>query len=401
MLYTSDDFEKYEEILSRNVLDVNSVPQKKSLGNILLTGATGFLGVHILDAFMREESGTVYCLVRGGEEKLKETLHYYFDSKYDDEIGQRIIPVVGDITNELLSNNIPNDVQTVIHTAATVKHYGSYQYFHEVNVQGTKNVIAYAERVGAKLIHISTISVSGNSFADAFTVYRSEEEKHFDEQSLYIGQELDNVYVRSKFEAEMAVLDAILEGLNAKIVRVGNLTNRASDFKFQPNYAQNAFLTRIKAALEFGQMPEYLIPLYAEFSPIDETAEGVIRIAQYAEKQNVFHLNSNKPIYFDRLLEVLKKLGIPMKVVSGEQFSKVLQEYAKHSETEHIYEAFQNDMDENSNLVYDSNIRIINDFTVQFLKNVGFEWSQIDYAYIKGYVEYFRNLGYLEVQNEE
>ena len=401
VLYTSDDFEKYEEILSRNVLDVNSVPQKKSLGNILLTGATGFLGVHILDAFMREESGTVYCLVRGGEEKLKETLHYYFDSKYDDEIGQRIIPVVGDITNELLSNNIPNDVQTVIHTAATVKHYGSYQYFHEVNVQGTKNVIAYAERVGAKLIHISTISVSGNSFADAFTVYRSEEEKHFDEQSLYIGQELDNVYVRSKFEAEMAVLDAILEGLNAKIVRVGNLTNRASDFKFQPNYAQNAFLTRIKAALEFGQMPEYLIPLYAEFSPIDETAEGVIRIAQYAEKQNVFHLNSNKPIYFDRLLEVLKKLGIPMKVVSGEQFSKVLQEYAKHSETEHIYEAFQNDMDENSNLVYDSNIRIINDFTVQFLKNVGFEWSQIDYAYIKGYVEYFRNLGYLEVQNEE
>ena len=115
----------------------------------------------------------------------------------------------------------------------------------------------------------------------------------------------------------------------------------------------------------------------------------------------MFHLNSNKPIYFDRLLEVLKKLGIPMKVVSGEQFSKVLQEYAKHSETEHIYEAFQNDMDENSNLVYDSNIRIINDFTVQFLKNVGFEWSQIDYAYIKGYVEYFRNLGYLEVQNEE
>ncbi len=401
VLYNCDDFEKYEEILSRNVLDVNSVPQKKSLGNILLTGATGFLGVHILDTFMRDESGTVYCLVRGGEEKLKETLHYYFESKYDDEIGQRIIPVVGDITNTKLSENIPDDVQTVIHTAATVKHYGSYQYFNEVNVQGTQNVISYAERVGAKLIHISTISVSGNSFADAFTVYRSEEEKHFDEQSLYIGQELDNVYVRSKFEAEMAVLDAILEGLNAKIVRVGNLTNRASDFKFQPNYAQNAFLTRIKAALEFGQMPEYLIPLYAEFSPIDETAEGIIRIAQYAENQNVFHLNNNKPIYFDRLLEVFKKLDITMKVVSGEQFSKALQEYAKHSETEHIYEAFQNDMDENGNLVYDSNIRIINDFTVQFLKNVGFEWSQIDYAYIKGYIEYFRNLGYLEVQNEE
>lgn len=86
-----------------------------------------------------------------------------------------------------------------------------------------------------------------------------------------------------------------------------------------------------------------------------------------------------------------------MEVVSGEEFGRLLQEYAKQSETEYIYEAFQNDMDENGNLVYDSNIRIINDFTVQFLKNVGFEWSQIDFEYIKGYVEYFQNLGYLEV----
>jgi thioester reductase-like protein len=363
----------------------------------LLTGATGFLGAHVLDALMREESGKIYCLVRDGAEKLMEMLHYYFGDKYDAEIGKRILPVVGDITNPDLSSYIPDDVQTVIHTAASVKHYGSYQYFHDINVQGTQNVIDYAKQIRAKLIHISTISVSGNSFADAFTVYRSEEEKHFDEQSLFVEQELDNVYVRSKFEAEMAVLDAALDGLDAKIIRIGNLTNRASDFKFQPNYAQNAFLTRIKAALEFGKLPEYLMPLYAEFSPIDETAEGVIRIAQYAEDQNVFHLNSNRPIYFTRLLEVLKSLEIPMEVISGKEFNRLLQEYAKYSETEYIYEAFQNDMDENGNLVYDSNIRIINDFTVQFLKRIGFEWTQIDFEYIKGYVEYFRDIGYLAI----
>ncbi len=397
ILYKQEDFEKYQELLRKNVLDDNFVPEKKSLGNILLTGATGFLGAHVLDALMREESGKIYCLVRGGAKKLVEMLHYYFGDQYDTEIGKRILPVVGDITNPDLSLNIPDDVQTVIHTAASVKHYGSYQYFHDINVQGTQNVIDYAKQIRAKLIHISTISVSGNSFADAFTVYRSEEEKHFDEQSLFIEQELDNVYVRSKFEAEMAVLDAALDGLDAKIIRVGNLTNRASDFMFQPNYAQNAFLTRIKAALEFGKLPEYLIPLYAEFSPIDETAEGVIRIAQYAKEQSVFHLNSNRPIYFTRLLEVLKSLEIPMEVISGKEFNRLLQEYAKYSETEYIYEAFQNDMDENGNLVYDSNIRIINDFTVQFLKHIGFEWTQIDFEYIKGYVKYFRDLGYLEV----
>lgn len=86
-----------------------------------------------------------------------------------------------------------------------------------------------------------------------------------------------------------------------------------------------------------------------------------------------------------------------MDVVSGEKFNRTLQNLAKNSKTEYIYEAFQNDMNENGELVYDSNIRIKNDFTDWFMKKVGFEWARIDFDYIKGYLEYFRNLGYFEV----
>lgn len=401
-LYSAEDFEKFREILNRNVIDENFVPVRRALGNVLLTGATGFLGAHILDNLMKHEDGKIYCLVRSRDQddrrgRLHETLNYYFGDTYDNEICKRIIPVVGNVEQIGLSDNIPYDVQTVIHTAATVKHYGSYEYFRNVNVLGTENVITYAKMCGARLIHISTASVSGNSFADEFEVYHSAQEKNFDETSLYIGQPLENVYIHSKFEAEIAVLNAVLDGLDAKIVRVGNLTNRQSDFKFQPNYRENAFLTRVKAALDLGLFPDYLLPLYSEFSPIDTTADGVVKIAQYAEKQNVFHLNSNKPIYFDKLLDVLHKLNIRMETVSGNEFNDTLQRLAKASKTEYIYEAFQNDMDENGQLVYDSNIRIINEFTVWFMKKAGFEWKQTDFDYIKGYIDYFRNLGYLEV----
>ena len=86
-----------------------------------------------------------------------------------------------------------------------------------------------------------------------------------------------------------------------------------------------------------------------------------------------------------------------MELVSGEMFNNVLQQIAKDSKTEYIYEAFQNDMDENGQLVYDTNIHIINDFTDWFIRKVGFEWAQIDFDYIKSYVEYFRKIGYLEV----
>ena len=402
VVYSTEDFVKFNEILSGNVIDERFVPVKRSLGNVLLTGATGFLGAHILDSLMKSENGKIYCLVRSQKQddrrgRLCEILNYYFGNTYDNEIGKRIIPIIGDVEQIGLSDNIPYDVQTVIHTAATVKHYGSYDYFRNVNVIGTENVIAYAKMCKARLIHISTISVSGNSMADEIEVYRSAKEKNFDETSLYIGQPLENVYIHSKFEAEIAVLNAILDGLDVKIIRVGNLTNRQSDFKFQPNYRESALLTRVKAGLELGLFPDYLLPLYSEFSPIDATADGVVKIAQYADKQNVFHLNSNKPIYFEKLLDVLHELNIRMETVSGKEFNDTLQQFAKASNTEYIYEAFQNDMDVNGQLVYDSNIRIKNKFTVWFLKKVGFEWKQIDFDYIKGYIEYFRDLGYLEV----
>lgn len=395
--YSNEDFVKYRSLLERNVIDPDFIPVKKSVGNVFLTGATGFLGSHIIDRFMKEETGKIYCLVRGGQKRLASVLEYYFGDTYASDLGRRIVAVDGDITRANLADELPEDIQTVIHTAATVKHYGSYDYFHGVNVQGTKNVIAFAQNVGAKLIHISTISVSGNSLVDAFDVYRAEEMIDFSETSLYVNQPLDNVYIHSKFEAELAVLDATLHGQESKIVRVGNLTNRTSDFMFQPNYQSNAFLTRVKAALEFGYLPDYLIPLYAEFSPIDQTAEGVIKIAQYADTQTVWHLNNHKNLYFDRMAEIMQMLGVRMDVVDGAAFNSMLQNLAKDAGTAYIYEAFQNDMDESGKLVYDSNIHILNDFTVWFMRKCGFEWAQIDYDYVKGYVDYFRSLGHFEV----
>ena len=49
-------------------------------------------------------------------------------------------------------------------------------------------------------------------------------------------------------------------------------TNRYSDLVFQPNYESNAFLKRLKALLTLKMIPEYLMPLYSEFSAVDQTA---------------------------------------------------------------------------------------------------------------------------------
>ena len=72
------------------------------LGNVLLAGATGFLGIHVLRELIENTDNTVYCLVRSGklsaEMRLKSELYYYFDTVYEDLFGSRLFVLEGDIT---------------------------------------------------------------------------------------------------------------------------------------------------------------------------------------------------------------------------------------------------------------------------------------------------------------
>lgn len=399
------DFTEVNKVLEKNKVECISKPQKTDVGNILLAGATGYLGIHILADFLDNDNGIAYCLVRGKDKadstkRLQDLLNFYFGDKYADM--NRIEVICADLQKDMFGltdteySDLLGKVDTVINCAASVKHYGSYKYFYEANVETTKRLIEFCKWADAKLIHTSTISVSGNSMADEFTGFVSKEALHFYESSLYIGQPLDNVYARSKFEAEKAVLDSMADGLQANIMRMGNLTNRLSDGQFQKNHESNAFLQRVRAVLELGVAPDYLIPLYAEFTPIDEAANAVMTILRHFNaEQNVFHINSIKVVYMDKLLEIFNQLGFDLKAVSGTEFTEALRQTAKQTGLEHIFETFINDMDENDQLNYDSNIRIENDFTVEYLRKLGFEWADIDIDYLRKYVEYFRKIGYL------
>lgn len=399
------DFTKVNKILERNSLEYLSKPEKSEIGNLLLAGATGYLGIHILADYLDNDTGTAYCIVRGknkeeSTKRFKELLHFYFDDKYEDM--RRIEVICGNLQQKNLGmdkelyDNLADSVDTVINSAASVKHYGSYQYFYETNVETVKCLIEFCKQADARFIHTSTLSVSGNSFADQFDGYVSEVEKHFYESSLYIGQPLDNVYARSKFEAEKIVLEAIAGGLKANIMRMGNLTNRLSDGVFQKNYESNAFLQRIKAVLGLGKVPDYLMDLYAEFTPIDEAAKAVMTITRHFNMENtVFHINSTKVVYMDKLYSILNELGFDIEIIRGNEFTVILRQTMKKSGMEYIFETFINDMDENDRLSYDSNIHIENDFTVKYLQMLGFEWSQIDLDYLKKYFDYFKTIGYI------
>lgn len=392
---------KYNKILESNVIIPEDLTYKP-IGNILLTGCTGFLGIHILNSFLQNEKGKIYAIIRKEPgmtvtEKLLNKLHYYFGDKYDNEINNRIIIIEGDASLNAFGLNqeelfkLINSVDVIINAAAKVSHYGSYQEFYMINVKSVENIINIAHTFNKKLYHISTLSVSGNSFVDQYYNEQSFlNEVEFAENNFYIGQSLDNVYIESKFEAERLIFDSILNGDDSHILRVGNLMPRYNDGKFQENYQENAYINRLKGFIDIQYVPEDILEAYLEFTPIDSTADAILKIIQFQNKQNrIFHIFNHNHVFVKHLLNLLKKYDINIKIVENDEFKKVIKNILNSKNSAKL-NSLINDFDKDMNLVYDTKIKLMSEFTIKYLELCNFKWPLIKEKYIKNIIKLLR-----------
>ena len=354
----------------------SNLVHKGEVKYVLLTGATGFLGSHILRELLRRKLHVI-CLVRN-EDKLRGVLKYYFPKEHD---YFRYKVVVGDIKQPLfgLSDEeyqiLVKKVDMVIHTAANVSHAGYYADFERTNVIGTQNVIDFCMLSGAVLQHTSTASVHG-----AGTVEQRNPDATFDEFILDIGQNYkQNVYIHSKYKAEERVLLAREEGLVANIFRIGNLTWRMSDGKFQRNAQDNGFLDRCRGLLKVGMYSKEIAEYPIDFTPVDECADAYVRLALHNRVNNIYNLYNPHVFTIDRLG---KKLFISIKKVSKDIFEKSLRELITDKAVAVL--SFYSSIASSS-----KNIPMSCDFTVKELKKLGFRWSKIGIRYLS----YMKKIG--------
>lgn len=358
-----------------------SVAQK----NILLTGSTGFLGSHLLYDIMNNSSANVYCLIRNknnetGKDRLVKKLNYYFGDKLDKYIDSRIKIVKGDITLENLGlsnndyNNLKTNIDSVMHSAALVSHYGSSSVFKKMNVQGTSNIVDFCINNNIKLNYISTISVSGE-FVDS-----SNEPVSFNEHCLYIGQNYaDNIYIKTKFDAEKLIVNAINnKELNATIYRLGNITARYNDFKFQENESDNAFLNRMKSLITLGAFPESYLDKLVDFSPVDLCSNIINNIAFNSNSDNkIFHIYNTNTIRVRDILDIFKQQGYNLKILSNKDFINFISSTSSNKDKLGII----NDIT-SQHLNIENNIVIESDFTTNFMKELNIQWPTITTSYI-------------------
>ncbi len=346
-----------------------NVRYEEEISCVLLTGATGFLGSHILRALERR-SMRVICLVRN-EEKLKNVLKYYFPRGH---VTFDYTVVVGDITKPRFGlskeeyQRLAEQVDMVIHTAANVKHAGHYEDLELTNVIGTQTVIDFCKDAGAILQHTSTASVNGSG-----TVEQNNPDAMFDEFVLDIGQNYSqNVYIHSKYKAEELVLLARESGLKVNILRIGNLTWRKSDGKFQINAQDNGFLDRFRGLVKVGMYSPELADYPIDFTPVDECAEAYTRLALNHRANNIYNLYNPHMYSVDRLV---KRFYWGIKKVSRETFEKAVRELITDKEVAVL--SFYNTIASAS-----KSIPINNTFTVKELRKLGFRWSKIGIRYL-------------------
>lgn len=334
----------------------------------LLTGATGFLGIHILKELL--DSGMKVCCLVRNRKKLYSLIEYYFGeidlSGAEIITGNIELPRLGLNDDEYLK--LAKETDVVYHTAANVHHAGDYKELELTNVTGTKNIIDFCFDAGAVLQHASTVSVHG-----AATVRQRFKNAFFDENVLNIGQHYcDNVYIHSKYRAEEAVIEARTRGLKANIYRIGNLTWRASDGKFQINSFDNGFLHRLHAILKLGLYHENMDKYPMDLTPVDECAEAFVKLSLMRRINEIYHMFNHN---FLDSRDLFRAVGVTFREVST---------------TEMIETAFANtaDRDIHVYLFYmiisgrSQNVPMTNMFTMSLLESIGFSWSKPDRKYL-------------------
>jgi thioester reductase-like protein len=184
-----------------------AVPELRDTGAVLLTGATGFLGMELLARYIERTDRTVYALVRArdqaaADERIRRTLAWLFGA--GEELADRVIAIPGDLESPRLglADDVPaelvEEVTDVVHAAATVSFELPLPESRQANVEGTRGVLDLCEQIGGRgrlrgVTHVSTAYVAGD--------HRG----RFGEDDLDVGQSFHNGYERSKFEAEQLV----------------------------------------------------------------------------------------------------------------------------------------------------------------------------------------------------
>lgn len=385
----------YASVLKDNTIQNLINGESQPIGDVLLTGATGFLGIHVLYHLLKEYDGKVYCPLRGKDgvsaaDRLHSMLYYYFDEAFEELLDKRLFIIETNMMKLEAVMQLPYKNLTVINCLANVKHFSTGNDIEEVNVNSVDYLVKWCLASGSRLVHVSTVSVAGhsmNGFPDP--------KRKLIERELDYGQSLDNQYARSKFNAERLILDAVRDnGLSAKIMRVGNLSARNSDGEFQMNFLSNNFMSTLRAYQTLGACTYEWMDFTCEFSPIDEVSRAILLLATTPRENIVFHPTNNHTLPMGDVLRGMHVIGTDIKFVEKAEFDAIINKATEDEEKTLRLRPLMAYAASGTNKVV--NLGYDNSFTTQALHRLGFSWAYTSWDYVERFIKSIAGLDFFD-----
>ncbi len=241
---------------------------------ILLTGATGFLGSHMLLDLLRHSDAHVYCLVRAADEeaalgRLGEALKRY-ELPWSSEVRRRVTVLPGDIRrphlglSDELWTTLTHELDSVVGVAAAVDFLRGYQSLRQSNVVGSLTLAELAATGRPKpLHHISSIAV----FNEVGITAMGEDDPLAHVDRLVAG------YDQTKWAAEVALRRARDHGLIVTALRPGGIGGHTRTGAYNPQDLSSGLLS---AFGRFRTVPAFSHLNAAPVDWVSRVAVGVV-----------------------------------------------------------------------------------------------------------------------------
>lgn len=281
--------------------------------SILLTGATGFVGAHLLAALLRETSARLYCLARpkghvDGRSRVIRALHAY--ESWDPLWASRLEAIEGDVGRPLLGlsperfDALSRGIDVVYHGAALVDWIHPYPALRGVNVLGTVELLRLACRHRPKRFHfVSTLAVCYSTLGPREVCERDDVLPYLD--GIHLG------YARSKCVAETLVRQAGERGLPVTIYRPSLVSGSVGT---GISNTDDILAALIKGCIQMGCAPD--LDWVLDCCPVDHVADAIVRLARFGDEPvRVFHLANPRPRHWRECVLWLNLYGYRVRLV--------------------------------------------------------------------------------------
>lgn len=312
------DSEEWEQVRADVLLDEAITPDGLPLAgindprNVMLTGATGYLGGFLLEAVLRGTDWDAYCLVRA--EDAESGLARIVDNLkgweiWDPAFEERIHPVPGNLAlprlglTEAAFAELAATVDAIYHNGAAVNFVFPYSELRKPNVLGTVEVIRLACTTRLKALHyVSTMDVFMGTHASR-PYYELDLPREL--------QQLPGGYPRSKWASEKLIAAARDRGVPTAIYRpwliVSNPRTGASQ-------TTDYMLLAAKGYLEIGMLPK--IDEIVNAVSVDWASQALLYLSrQPSSFGRIFHFGSVNPQSWDQVYDWFRSYGYKFDVV--------------------------------------------------------------------------------------